>query len=71
MSQANVTVKMQLLFAIKVVTVYMPSESVLRLHKKWSHSQIKQCVYGNQYMSTTVVDLGVLGGQCKFRQILY
>jgi len=47
----------------------MPSESVLRLHKKWSHSQIKQCVYGNKYMSTVVVDLGVLGGEFRFRQI--
>ena len=64
------SVKVQPLFAIEVVTVYMSSELVLRLHKKWSHSQIKQCVYGNQYMSTTVVDLGVLGGECRFRQIL-
>jgi len=63
------SVKVQPLFAIEVVTVYMPSELVLRLHKKWSHSKIKQCVYGNQYMSTTVVDLGVLGGECRFRQI--
>ena len=70
MSQASMSVKVQPLFAIEVVTVYMSSELVLRLHKKWSHSQIKQCVYGNQYMSTTVVDLGVLGGECRFRQIL-
>ena len=50
------SVKVQPLFAIEVVTVYMSSELVLRLHKKWSHSQIKQCVYGNKYMSTAVVD---------------